>query len=78
MEFVQSVRLRIAARVLTSTDLSIKVIAASVGYASRSSFSKAFEVEFGAAPTQFRSVGGQDEGEPQRIEGSLLNSVERP
>lgn len=58
MEFVQSVRLRIAARVLTSTDLPIKVIAASVGYASRSSFSKAFEVEFGAAPTQFRLVGG--------------------
>ncbi len=77
MEFVQSVRLRIAARLLTSTDLPIKVIAGSVGYASRSSFSKAFEVEFGAAPTQFRLVGGQDEGEPQRIEGTPPNVVER-
>lgn len=78
MEFVQSVRLRIAARVLTSTDLPVKVIAASVGYASRSSFSKAFEVEFGAAPTQFRLVGGSDEGEPERIEGTLTDGMDCP
>ena len=72
MEFVQGVRLRIAARLLTSTDLPIKVIASSVGYASRSSFSKAFEIEFGAAPTNFRLVGGQEEGEPERIEDAAL------
>ena len=71
MEFVQRIRLRIAARLLTSTDLPIKVIAGSVGYASRSSFSKAFEIEFASAPTQFRMVGGQDEGEPKRIDGAL-------
>ncbi len=46
----------------------MKVIAATVGYASRSAFSKAFEVEFGTAPSQFRMVGGMDEGEPERIE----------
>ncbi len=35
MDFVQKVRLRIAARLLTATDLPVKVIASSVGYASR-------------------------------------------
>ncbi len=68
MEFVQWVRLRIAARLLSSTDLPVKVVAASVGYASRSAFSKAFEVEFGTAPSQFHLVGGLDEGELERIE----------
>ena len=36
MDFVQRVRLRIAARLLASTDLPVKVIDRSVGYASRS------------------------------------------
>ncbi|WP_419831000.1 helix-turn-helix domain-containing protein [Methylobacterium sp.] len=71
MEFVQRVRLRIASRLLTGTDLPVKVIAATVGYASRSAFSKAFEVEFGTAPSQFRMIGGMDEGEPERIESEL-------
>lgn len=77
MEFVQSVRLRIAARLLTSTDLPIKIISGSVGYASRTSFSKAFEVEFGASPARFRLVGGHDEGEPERIEDSFVSVIER-
>ena len=68
MQFVQRVRLRVAARLLTGTDLPVKVIAATVGYASRTSFGKAFEGEYGVAPVQFRSVGGHDEGEPERIE----------
>ena len=72
MEFVQNVRLRIAAHLLASTDLPIKVIASSVGYASRTSFGKAFEIEFGAAPSNFRVVGGGEESEPERIEGSPL------
>ncbi len=67
MDFVQRVRLRIAARLLTSTDLPVKVIAGSVGYASRSSFSRAFEAIYGAAPTDFRRSGGQNEAEPERV-----------
>ena len=67
MDFVQRVRLRIAARLLSSTDLPIKVIAGSVGYASRSSFSRAFEAIYGAAPTDFRRFGSQDEAEPERV-----------
>ncbi len=67
MDFVQRVRLRIAARLLASTDLPVKVIAGSVGYASRSSFSRAFEGIYGAAPADFRRFGSQDEAEPERV-----------
>lgn len=67
MDFVQRVRLRIAARLLTTTDLPIKVIASTIGYASRTAFSRAFEQVYGAGPADFRSFGGQDEGEPQPI-----------
>ena len=67
MDFVQRVRLRIAARLLSGTDLPVKVIAGSVGYASRSSFSRAFEAIYGAAPTDFRRFGSQDEAEPERV-----------
>ncbi len=64
MDFVQRVRLRIAARLLTSTDLPVKVVASTIGYASRSSFSRAFEAVYGVAPTDYRSFGGADEAEP--------------
>lgn len=67
MDFVQRVRLRIAARLLTTTDLPIKVIASTIGYASRTAFTRAFETVYGAGPTDFRSFGGQEEGEPQPI-----------
>ena len=67
MDFVQRVRLRIAARLLSGTDLPVKVIAGSVGYASRSSFSRAFEAIYGASPTDFRRFGSQDEPEPERV-----------
>lgn len=67
MDFVQRVRLRIAARLLTSSDLPVKVIAGGVGYASRSSFSRAFEAIYGAAPADYRKSGGQDEAEPERV-----------
>ena len=66
MDFVQRVRLRIAARLLTATDLPVKVIANSIGYASRSAFSRVFEATYGSAPSDFRSFGGQVEAEPER------------
>lgn len=52
--FVQKVRLRHAAHLLAVTDLPIKMIARSVGYASRSQFSRAFRVAFGADPSSYR------------------------
>jgi AraC-like DNA-binding protein len=55
MEFVQLVRLQAAARMLRSSNLPVKAVAAAVGYASRSHFSHAFRAEFGVDPTGFRS-----------------------
>jgi AraC-like DNA-binding protein len=56
MEFVQSVRLRAAARMLLASELPVKSVAAAVGFASRSHFSRAFAAHFGVDPTQFRTA----------------------
>ena len=61
IDFVQKVRLRIAARLLTTTDLPLKVIAQSVGYAGPTPFSRAFRAAYGADPTTYRGLGGHDE-----------------
>lgn len=55
MDFVQSVRLRAAARMLTGSELPVKSIASRVGYSSRSHFSRAFTAHFGIDPTGYRS-----------------------
>lgn len=54
IEFVQKTRLRVAARLLKVTDLPVKAIAASVGYAGTRSFARAFEAVYGASPTRYR------------------------
>ncbi len=54
IDFVQKVRLRIAARLLTTTDLPLKVIAQTVGYASHPSFTRAFNKAYGSEPLGFR------------------------
>ena len=54
IEFVQKTRLRVAARLLEVTDLPIKAVAASVGYANSRSFARAFEATYGARPTRYR------------------------
>lgn len=62
MEFVQTVRLRVAARMLAGSDLPVKSIAAAVGYASRSHFSRAFTARFGDDPSRYRN--GRERSEP--------------
>ncbi len=54
MQLLRSVRLQRAAEILSATDLPIKRVADMVGYRSRSYFSRAFEVEYGAPPDAFR------------------------
>ena len=54
MDYLQSVRLKSAARLLRSSNMLVKSIAAAVGFASRSHFSRAFRAEFGIDPTAFR------------------------
>jgi AraC-like DNA-binding protein len=58
MVFVARTRLHHAAELLTATRLPVKVIAASVGFASRSHFSRAFSAAYGADPSGFRKVSG--------------------
>ena len=54
IEFVQKTRLRVAARLLEVTDLPIKAVAASIGYAGSRPFSRAFEAVYGTLPTRYR------------------------
>jgi AraC-like DNA-binding protein len=54
MEFVAKTRLYHAANMLRTSKLPIKVIAGSIGFASRSHFSRAFRDAYGADPSKFR------------------------
>jgi AraC-like DNA-binding protein len=54
MGFVHTVRMRAAARMLMASDLPVKSVAAAVGYASRSHFSRAFTAQFGSDPSRYR------------------------
>ena len=55
MDFVREIRLRGAARLLKQSEYSIKWIASSMGYASRSSFTHAFKEMYGVAPSEYRT-----------------------
>ena len=54
MEFVARTRLHLAAEMLRSTSLPVKVIAANIGFSSRSHFSRAFRNGYGADPSAYR------------------------
>jgi AraC family transcriptional activator of mtrCDE len=54
IDFVQKSRLRVAARLLKVTDLPIKVVADSVGYAGSRPFARAFQLAYGVTPQRFR------------------------
>lgn len=56
MDFVRDTRLRQAAQLLHSGELSVDAIASRVGFASRSHFSRAFRDQFGRSPAEFRKV----------------------
>jgi AraC-like DNA-binding protein len=55
MTFVRDLRLHHAARLLEGTDLPIQAIAESVGYTSRSYFTRAFRKIYGTDPRRFRA-----------------------
>jgi len=54
MAFVAQTRLHHAAGLLKSTRLPVKVIAATIGFSSRSHFSRAFRDGYGVDPTAYR------------------------
>lgn len=64
IDFVTKVRLRLAAHLLTTTDLPVKLVAKSIGYASRSYFSRAFRAAYGQDPASFRTFGTSPADEP--------------
>ena len=55
MEFLKEIRLRRAAHLLRCTDMPIKSLAQSIGYASRSSFTHAFKDLYRVAPADYRN-----------------------
>lgn len=55
IDFLRSIRLRRAARLLERTDLPVSMIAKSIGYGSRTYFSRAFREEFGIDPRGYRA-----------------------
>ena len=65
IEFVQRVRIRLGAELLRSTELPIKTIAASVGYSSRSYFTRAFRNAHSIDPRSFRAQAARDEERAQ-------------
>lgn len=56
MSYLREARMRRAAALLRSSDLTVADIAGRVGYASRSQFSRAFASRFGVAPAAFRAA----------------------
>ena len=64
MDYVREVRLRSSAQLLGQPELSVDIIAARVGFASRSHFSKAFSEQFGCSPTAFRTQQASSGAEP--------------
>lgn len=60
MEFLKELRLRRAARLLETTDLPVKTIAARVGFSSRSHFSRSFKAVMNIEPTAYRASIHED------------------
>ncbi|MEP6068244.1 MAG: AraC family transcriptional regulator [Paracoccaceae bacterium] len=56
MELLRELRVHQAARLLSTTDLPVKRIAALVGFASRSAFTRLFESKTNQSPKSFRAM----------------------
>ncbi len=59
MDFLQKTRLHHAARLLTTTKMPVKLVASSVGFSSRSHFSRAFRTSFGVDPSEYRKTNSK-------------------
>lgn len=52
-QFISSMRLKVAAELLTSTDLPVSEIAYKVGFDSASYFATSFKRQYGVSPTEY-------------------------
>lgn len=74
MAFVARTRLQQGADLLSGTRLPVKMIAANIGFASRSHFSRAFSAAYGADPSSFRRAGLR----PDRADAARRAIMSRP
>lgn len=65
MDLVRQVRLHRAANLLRTTSLPVQIVALSVGYASRSYFSRAFRAASGDDPRSFRDMSREEKSRMQ-------------
>ncbi len=73
ISFLHRTRLSLAARLLTTSPMTVKVIAGSVGYASRSYFSHAFKAAYGVDPTEFRNRRAEADRSEQPLEDAKFD-----
>lgn len=73
-EFLQSVRMHSAGRLLLTSGMPIKKVAASVGYASRSQFSRTFKLTFGLDPSAYRSKGASGGTSTAKVEPTIMDN----
>ena len=55
IDFVQTVRLQVAANLLATTDIPLKTIGHSIGYTAPAAFSRAFRQRYGTVPQAYRA-----------------------
>jgi transcriptional regulator GlxA family with amidase domain len=67
IDVLKEMRMRQAARLLLTTDGSVKRIAAQIGYASRSYFTRAFTEAFGVSPARYRASFRDDGASRDRL-----------
>ena len=70
LNYLRTVRIQNAMRILSETDQSLEQIAQAVGYQDAFSFSKAFKRTVGIAPRAFRTQDTQDQAQPWRFKAS--------
>jgi transcriptional regulator GlxA family with amidase domain len=70
MDFLKELRLGRAARLLETTDLPVKTIAARVGFSSRSHFSRAFKAAMHLEPTAYRASTHANRANPESMVGA--------
>lgn len=68
MELLKQIRLRRAASLLKDTNLPVQIVGTTVGYGSRSYFSRAFRAAYGTDPKTFRSQN-HEISRPRVMEG---------
>jgi transcriptional regulator GlxA family with amidase domain len=58
-DHLTSVRMRVAGELLTTTPLTVREVAARVGYRQPAQFAKAFRRHHGVSPSAYRAAGGR-------------------